>query len=146
MWFSIVLNLLLRRGSTSSLLHVLELYGAASVEPMWFSMELSLLLRVGSIPTLHLKTFEQLFWTTPWRKTSRKAQWQAQSRYLCHCAFLISFRYAGSEKTWPNHFVSISRTCDSPGGSTYLNINFRVFRTPNNAFYHFFFSFHSSGG
>ena len=24
------------------------------------------------------------------------------------CAFLVSFRYAGSEKTWPYHFVSIS--------------------------------------
>ena len=65
-------------------------------------------LRVGSIPTLHLKTFEQIYWTTTWRKNSRKAQWQAQSRYLCHCAFLISFRYAGSEKTWPKHFISIS--------------------------------------
>ena len=65
-------------------------------------------LRVGSIPTLHLKTFEQLFWTTTCRKNSRKAQWQTQSRYLCHCAFLVSFRYAGSEKTWPNHFISIS--------------------------------------
>ena len=30
-------------------------------------------LRVGSIPTLHLKTFEQLFWITTWRKNSRKA-------------------------------------------------------------------------
>ena len=64
-------------------------------------------LRVGSIPTLHLKTFEQIFWTT-WRKNSRKAQWQTQSRYLCHCAFLVSFHYAGSEKTWSNHFISIS--------------------------------------
>ena len=64
-------------------------------------------LRVGSIPTLHLKTFEQLFWTTTWRKNSRKAQWQAQSRYLCHCAFFVSFRYAGTEKTWPKHFISI---------------------------------------
>ena len=60
----------------------------------------SFILRVGSIPTLHLITFGQLFWTTTQRKNSRKAQWQAQSRYLCHCAFLISFRYAaGSEKT-----------------------------------------------
>ena len=65
-------------------------------------------LRVGSILTLHLKTFEQLFWTTTWRKNSRKAQWQTQSRHLCHCAFLVSFRYAGSEKTWPNQFSSIS--------------------------------------
>ena len=65
-------------------------------------------LRVGIIPTLHLKTFEQLFWPTNWRKNSRKVQWQAQSRYLCHCAFLVSSRYAGSEKTWPNHFISIS--------------------------------------
>ena len=64
-------------------------------------------LRVGSIPTLHLETFEQLLWAT-WRKNSRKAQWQAPSRYVCHCAFLVSFRYAGSEKTWPNHFISIS--------------------------------------
>ena len=69
---------------------------------------LSLALRVGSIPTLHLKTFEQIFWTMTWRKNSRKAPWQMQSRYLCHCAFLVSLRYAGSEKTWPNHFISIS--------------------------------------
>ena len=60
---------------------------------------LSLALRVGSIPTVHLKTFEQLFWTTTRRKNSRKAQWQSQSRYLCHCAFFVSFRDAGSEKT-----------------------------------------------
>ena len=66
------------------------------------------LLMVRSIPTLHLKTFERLFWPATWRKSSRKAQWQAQSRYLCHCAFLFSFRYAGFEKTWPNHFISIS--------------------------------------
>ena len=65
-------------------------------------------LRVGSIPTLHLETFQQLYWTTTWRKNSIIAQWQAQSRYLCHCAFLVSFRYAGSEKTWSNHFISIS--------------------------------------
>ena len=65
-------------------------------------------LRVGSIPTHQYKTFKQLFWTTTWRKNSRKAQWQAQSRYLCHCAFLVSFRYAGSEKIWPNHLISIS--------------------------------------
>ena len=71
-------------------------------------------LRVGSIPTLHLKNFEQLFWATTWRKNSRKAQWQAQSRYLCHCAFLVSFRYAGSEKTWLNHFICISLTLVTP--------------------------------
>ena len=69
---------------------------------------ISLALRVGSIPTPHLKTFEQLFWTTTWRKNSRKTQWQTQLRYLCHCAFFGSFRYAGSEKTWSNHFISIS--------------------------------------
>ena len=63
---------------------------------------------VGSILTLHLRTFEQLFWPTTWRKNPRKAQWQAQSRYLCHCAFFVSFRYAGFEKTWRNHFISIS--------------------------------------
>ena len=34
----------LRGGSTSSLSHFLELYGAASVAPMWFSIVLSLLL------------------------------------------------------------------------------------------------------
>ena len=34
----------LRRGSTSSLSHFLELYGAASVAPMWFPIVLSLLL------------------------------------------------------------------------------------------------------
>ena len=64
-------------------------------------------LRVGSIPTLQLKIFEQLFWPTTFTENSRKAQWQAQSRYLFHCAFLVSFRYAGSEKTWLNHFISI---------------------------------------
>ena len=74
-----------------------------------------IVLSVGSIPTLRLKTFEQLFWTTTWRKNSRNAQWQTQSRYLCHCAFLVSFRYAGSEKTWSNHSISLSRTWDSPG-------------------------------
>ena len=99
---------MLRGGSTSSLSHFLELYGTASVSPMWFSIMLSLLLTVGSIPTLHLKTFKQLFWITTWRKNSRKAQWQTQSRYLCHCAFLVSFRYAGPKKTWPNHFISTS--------------------------------------
>ena len=40
-----VFSLLLRGGSTHSLLHFLELYGAASVASMWFSMVLSLLLR-----------------------------------------------------------------------------------------------------
>ena len=30
--------------------------------------------RVGSIPTLHLKTFEKLFWTTTRWNNSRKAQ------------------------------------------------------------------------
>ena len=72
---------------------------------IWYKYKV---LRVGSIPTLHINTFEQLFWTTTWRKNSRKAQWQAQLRYLCYCAFLVLFRYAGSEKTWPNHFISIS--------------------------------------
>ena len=106
-WYRLF-HIVLRRGSTSSLSHSHEPYGAASVAPMRFCCVLSLLLRVGSIPTPHLKTFKQLFWTTTWRKNSRKAQWQAQSRYLSHCAFLVSFRYAGSEKTWPNHFISIS--------------------------------------
>ena len=40
-----VFHLALRRGSTSSLSHVLELYGVASVAPMWFSIVLRLLLR-----------------------------------------------------------------------------------------------------
>ena len=40
-----VFHLTLRRGSTSSLSHFLELYGAASVAPMWFPIVLSLLLR-----------------------------------------------------------------------------------------------------
>ena len=40
-----VLSLPLRGGSTSSLSHFLELYGAASVAPIWFSIVLSLLLR-----------------------------------------------------------------------------------------------------
>ena len=62
-----------------------------------------------SILTLHIKTFEQLFWRTTRRNHYRKAQWQTQSRYLCHCAFFVLFCDAGSEKTWPNHFISISR-------------------------------------
>ena len=57
-------------------------------------------------------------WTTTWRKNSRKAQWQGQSRYLCHCAFLVSIRYAGSEKASTKPFCFyLSRTCDSPGGT-----------------------------
>ena len=43
-----VFHMLLRGGSTSSLSHFFELYGAASVAPMWFSIVLSLLLRRGS--------------------------------------------------------------------------------------------------
>ena len=43
---------MLRGGSTSSLSHFRELYGAASVAPMWFSIVLSLLLRRGSTPSL----------------------------------------------------------------------------------------------
>ena len=69
-----VWDIALRRGSTFSLSHFREPCDAASVARMWFSIVLSLLLSIGSIPTLHLKTFEQLFWTTTWRENSRKAQ------------------------------------------------------------------------
>ena len=48
-------------------------------------------LKVGSIPALHLKTFEQLFWTTTWGKNSTKTQWQARSQYLCYCAYSVPF-------------------------------------------------------
>ena len=48
-------HIALRRGSTSSLSHSHEPYGAASVAPMRFCCVLSLLLSVGSIPALHLK-------------------------------------------------------------------------------------------
>ena len=54
-------------------------------------------LRVGSIPTLHLKTFEQLFWPMTWRKNSRKAQFR-------------------ENLTKPFCFY-LSRTCDSTGGT-----------------------------
>ena len=46
------LTLFLRGGSTSSLSHFLEFYGAASVAPMGFSIVLSLLLRRGSTSSL----------------------------------------------------------------------------------------------
>ena len=91
-------------------------------------------LRVGSISTLNLKTFRQLFWPTIWRKNSRKVQWQAQSRYLCHCAFLVSFRYAGSKKTWPKNFISISLALVTPGGTPSV-INLALKRSVTVLFY-----------
>ena len=93
----------LRGGSTR-----LKPYGCNRAQESARGRMLSPLLRIGSIPTLHLKNFKELFWRTTWRNNWRKAQWQTQSRYLCPCAFLVSFCYAGSEKTWPNHFISIS--------------------------------------
>ena len=54
------------------------------------------------------QNFSTTFLENVWRKKLRKAQWQTWSRYFCHCAFLVLFRYAGCEKTWPNHSISIS--------------------------------------
>ena len=74
-----------------------------------------MLLRVDSIPTLHLKTFKQLFWTT-WRKNLRKGQWQAQSRYLCHCSCFVPLRQLRENLNKPFYFY-LSPTCDPLGGS-----------------------------
>ena len=78
------LTLFLRGGSTSSLSHFLEFYGAASVAPMWFSIVLSLLLRGGWIPTLHLK----FFWGLTCENDKSKAPGLPQSWYLWPGAFL----------------------------------------------------------
>ena len=72
---------------------------------------------VGSIPTLHLKTFEQLFWTTTTEKFKESAVASAIATPLPLCfSCFVPLRRFRENLTKPFYFY-LSRTCDSPGGT-----------------------------
>ena len=103
---SIVFHIILRRCETYSRCVFLAPSRAPLKLSLSYSIVFHMLLRVGSIPTLHLKTFEQVFWTTLDGKIQEKRSGKRNHGtfvtvffflFFLFFSFLVSFHYAGSE-------------------------------------------------